>query len=183
METWKDITGYEGLYQVSNYGRVRSLDRTVVNKHGKIQSFKGKILSQGNNGKNYMHVNLWEDGKSKQYYVHRLVAETFIGYIPEGYAVNHLDFDTTNNELSNLEIVTYSENNNYSSEAGRYANRGGTKVEILYNDASRVIYNSIIEAAKETGIYRDTFMKILSGKSSGKPTMKKHDIKSIKVAK
>lgn len=180
-EIWKDIEGYEGLYQISNYGRVKSLERYQKN-HSKLQKVEEKILSQANNGKGYVFVHLWKDGKQNRFYIHRLVAQTFIGYIPEGYTVNHLDFNTFNNCADNLEIVTYSENNNYSSKAGRYANKGGHKVSITYNNGDVSTYESITEAANNTGICRDTIMNILSGKSSGRVIKAKHNIRTIKTA-
>lgn len=181
MEQWRDVVGYEGKYQVSNYGRVKSLERYQKN-HSKLQKVEEKILSQSSNGNGYIFVSLWKNGNCKKFYIHRLVAETFIGDIPNGYTVNHLDFNTSNNCVDNLEIVTYSENNNYSSKAGRYANRGGHKVKITYNNGSIDIYDSIVDAANNTGICRDTIMKILSGKSSGKVTKEKHNIKTIETA-
>lgn len=178
MEQWQDIEGYEGMYQVSNYGRVKSLERYKEN-HGKLQKVDERILVQAQKEGGYMFVSLWKDGKQKMHYVHRLVVQAFIGYIPDGYTVNHLDFNPENNHVDNLEIVTQSENNNYSAQAGRYDNKGGAKIEITYNNGTVVIYDSIVEASLMIGIHRDTMMKILSGKSSGKLTFKKYNIKSI----
>ena len=181
MEQWKDIEGYEGLYQVSNYGRVKSLERYQEN-HSKLQKVEEKILTRSDNGNGYLFATLWKNGKSKRYYIHRLVVQAFIGPIPEGYAVNHLDFDTRNNNADNLEIVTYLENNRYSAKAGRYNNNRGHKVKITYNNGDVYIYESIVEASNNTGIHRDTLMKILSKKSSGAVIKSKHNISTIEAA-
>ena len=127
MELWRDIRGYEGLYQVSNYGRIRSLDRMVKGRCGGLQLKRGKImiLEKGRNG--YIRVSLKKDGKYKHHSVHRLVYETFIGTIPEGMQVNHIDEDKTNNfvfvnpdgsvdlEKSNLNLMTPKENINWGT--------------------------------------------------------------------
>ena len=109
MEVWKAIDGYEGVYEVSNHGRVRSLDR--YDSMGRFRP--GKILKQCYDGQgNYVHVNLC--GKSTN--VHRLVAKAFIPN-PNGYSeVNHIDEDKTNNHVMNLEWCTHQYNNTYGSK-------------------------------------------------------------------
>lgn len=93
MEEWKSITGYEGLYEVSSYGRVRSLDRYVKSKSNSNRLQKGKVLSPTKHKTGYLVVNL----KNKMFRVHRLVAQAFISN-PEGLSqVNHKDEDKTNN--------------------------------------------------------------------------------------
>ena len=162
-EIWRDIKKYNGMYQVSNLGNVRSVDRIVkyINRYGtpSEQLHKGKIIAQTDNGKGYKVVHLYMKNKMTNEYVHRLVAETFIGEIPEGYAVNHIDFNKGNNMLNNLEIVTYSENNKHSAAAGRYKNTGGKAVKVYYKDGSIAEYGSITEASKGIGVHRDTLVK------------------------
>lgn len=115
IEIWKDIEGYEGLYQVSNLGRVRSLDRIVKFSDGHSQPMKGKILVFGKNHGGYWQVGLSKNSKSTRKSVHRLVAETFIPN-PNNYpCVNHKDEVKTNNRVDNLEWVTYKENTNYGT--------------------------------------------------------------------
>lgn len=113
-EKWEDIKGYEGYYQVSNKGNVRSLDRTLNQrfKHGRYEDrrIKGKLLATTDNGHGYLIACLNKNGKRKNHYTHRLVAEHFIGEIPEGYVINHKDYDKYNNTADNLEIVTQKEN-------------------------------------------------------------------------
>ena len=92
-EIFKDIEGYEGVYAITNHGRVWS---SLTNKF---------LSSKGNGSSSHQSVYL----RGKKFYVHRLVASAFIG-IPEGKVVNHLDGDPKNNILENLEVVTQSEN-------------------------------------------------------------------------
>ncbi len=103
-EVWRDIQGFEGLYEVSNYGNVRSL------KYGKI-----KYLKPSNNGRGYYQVILCKNGKAKQFTVHRLVANAFIEN-PNGYnEINHINEDKTNNKVENLEWCTHKYNKRFSS--------------------------------------------------------------------
>ncbi len=115
MELWKDITGYEGLYQVSNLGRVKSLDRQVKSKNGSIAAKKGKLLKQTKRTKGYLCVNLSSNGKSKCIEVQRLVALEFLPNYSGKPCVNHKDENKENNCYQNLEWVTYKENNEYGS--------------------------------------------------------------------
>lgn len=96
-EIWKDIPKWEGLYQVSNLGRIKSVKRDKV-----------KVLDINNAG--YARVQLCDDKRRKKYFVHRLVAQAFISGYFENAQVNHIDMDRTNNIASNLEWVTPSEN-------------------------------------------------------------------------
>ena len=111
MEIWKDIEGYEGLYQISNFGRVRSL-----NYRGTGQT---KVLSPGEGGRGYLLVNLCKNGKTKKYQVHRLVAEAFIPNWFDDPQVNHIDEDKTNNRVENLEWCSAKYNINYGTHNKR----------------------------------------------------------------
>jgi hypothetical protein len=104
-EVWKDIKNFEGLYQVSNLGRVRSLDRTVKN-----HLYRGKIMKPVSNGK-YLFVKLSKNGVYTRMSVHRIVATAFFKFDENSdLEVNHIDHNKINNKLSNLEIVTHKEN-------------------------------------------------------------------------
>lgn len=107
-EIWKDIPGYEGAYQVSSLGRVRSLDRYVEVTSSLGNSFttrrKGKLLSPGHT-RNYSYVNLYPG--ARVWLVHRLVALAFFGPCPEGCEVRHLDGDERNNVVWNLAYGTH----------------------------------------------------------------------------
>lgn len=112
-ETRKDIKGYEGHYQVSNMGNVRSMTKKVNTKGGKKAIKHGKILKQTRKSKGYLAVNLSKNGKSRSYEVQRLVAPAFIQN-PNNYpCVNHIDENKENNTVANLEWCTYKYNNIY----------------------------------------------------------------------
>jgi hypothetical protein len=115
MEIWKNIKGYEKLYQVSNLGNIRSLDRYVYNTY-KNRLVKGKIKKLTNNEKGYLKVTLYKNGKSQTREVQRIVAETFIHNIENKPQVNHIDGNKHNNRVENLEWVTAQENTIHSIE-------------------------------------------------------------------
>ena len=109
IERWRDIPGHPG-YQVSDHGRVRSVDRTVTRSDGHVRRYKGKVLSAPLNPDGHPVVCLYIQRKSKLHTVHSLVAETFIGTRPEGMEVCHNDGNHTNNHVDNLRYGTRSEN-------------------------------------------------------------------------
>lgn len=120
-EIWKDIKGYEGLYQVSNLGRVKSLD-TIDRLHRK---HKSNIKHQCNNGNGYLIVNLKHNGKQKNHLVHRIVATTFLENPDNKREVNHKDGNKQNNCVDNLEFVTRSENIKHAFKMGLNKNLKG----------------------------------------------------------
>ena len=109
-EIWKDIPNYEGYYQVSNLGRVKSLDRIITYSNGKEVYTKGKIIKQSKDSHNRLRLILNKNGKKKNYFVHSLVALAFIGERPKDYVVAHCDGNNKNNDLSNLRYDTVREN-------------------------------------------------------------------------
>ena len=115
MEIWKEIKGYEGLYEVSSLGKVRSLDRTVLYKNGQIHIHKGKLLVPGVSKLGYMQVCLCRNGEMKHPLIHRLVAETFLPNPENLPQINHKDENPSNNVLENLEWCSVEYNINYGT--------------------------------------------------------------------
>lgn len=101
LEIWLPIAGYEGLYEISALGRIRSLARRTT---------RGGILKASPGWAGYLKVSLSKPGVIRSYHVHRLVAATFLGPCPEGQQVRHLDGDPLNNTLTNLRYGTVSDN-------------------------------------------------------------------------
>lgn len=98
-ERWLPIPGWEGLYEASTAGRIRSLSRG-----------EPRILRPGSNGRGYLVLGLWRDGNQHGFSVHSLILLTFVGPRPHGKQINHIDGDRKNNRLENLEYCTQSEN-------------------------------------------------------------------------
>ena len=112
-EIFKDVKGYEELYQVSNFGRVKSLG------NGNSNNSKERILKPSKNSKGYFQVHLSKNGKSKMCKIHRLVAQTFIPNPNNLTEINHIDEDKTNNRVENLEYCTHEYNCNYGTRIER----------------------------------------------------------------
>ena len=177
-EVFKSIKGYEGLYEISNYGRVKRLGCVVLCKDGKSKSVKEKILIGSNSGCGYRKVCLSKNGKINGKNIHTLVYETFIGSIPKGMEINHIDEDKTNNAVWNLELVSHKDNANWGTRNKRvsdskkqkcmedkeYKNRLTNNISVFWEKNKRKVYqytkdgnlirewNSIIEAANELGL-------------------------------
>ena len=115
-EIWKEIKNFEGFYEVSNYGNVRSVSRLVKCRGGKLKQWNGKLLNtqdQANSSNKfgaYKAVVLSKEGKATRITVHQLVAEAFLPNFSRGMAINHIDGNPTNNHISNLEISNSSHN-------------------------------------------------------------------------
>lgn len=122
-EIWKDIPGYEKLYQVSNWGRVKSLDRWIKYSDDRLRFFKGSILKAVKIKDGYLSICLCKDGKQKNFLVHRLVWEAFNGEIPEGMQVNHINEDKTDCSLGNLNLLTHGQNCNWGTRNKRSAEK------------------------------------------------------------
>lgn len=100
-ERWLPIPGWEGYYEVSDLGRVRSLDREITCKNGVVKRYRGRVLSPGDDGTRLL-VGLYRPGRHETRKVHQLVLEAFVGPRPDGLEGCHADDDHTNNRLSNL---------------------------------------------------------------------------------
>ena len=147
MEIWKDIKGYEGLYQVSNLGRVKSLDRIETNSKGFKRRIKKRILKPFNK-KGYMQVNICKNCKRETFDIHILVSIAFLNHKPCGMrkVINHIDFDKSNNRVENLEIVTQRENSSHrkhkssSKYTGVYWNKERKKWQSQITIKGKVYY-------------------------------------------
>ena len=116
VEIWKDIVGYEGLYQVSNKGNVKRIEHEDFKCRQGYRVFKERMLKPFKNFRGYMKVGLHKGNKKKDVFVHRLVAEAFIENPCNYPQVNHKDEDKTNNCVANLEWCTNLYNTNYGEK-------------------------------------------------------------------
>lgn len=162
-EIWKDIKDYEGLYQVSNLGNVKSLDRYV---NYKIKDTKRKLLGKSKklslNEKGYLKVTLHKNCKGKTREVQRLVAETFIPNPENKPQVNHIDGNKTNNYVTNLEWVTESENMVHAFNILERGLREVKQYDLKGNYIST--YKSVKEAGEKNNIARCGISNVLHGK-------------------
>ena len=157
MEEWKDVKGYEGYYQVSNTGQVRSVERTVTNSRSRRckpfdRVIKSQILRQYKRPKEpgyYLFVVLQKDHKRNYVCVHRLVAEAFIPNDNKKPFINHIDGDKSNNNVGNLEWVTQRENVDHAIKAGLSNPGAYRKKKVIRSDGK--IFESVTEAAKSSG--------------------------------
>ncbi len=120
MEEFRDVPGYEGLYQVSNLGNVKSLAKTIIRSNGRKMSTKEKILKLPIIG-NYLSVGFCKNKKHKKYFVHQLVAMAFLNHIPNGntgLVVDHIDNDSLNNNLENLQLISSRKNTSKDRTGG-----------------------------------------------------------------
>ena len=116
-EYYANVKGYENLYQVSCYGTIKSVDKVVKNKNG-YRTIKGKILTPKFDKNGYLKIGLVKDHKQKYYFIHRLVAETFIPNPNNYLVVNHINGDKTNNHIDNLEWCTQQYNIKHAYKNG-----------------------------------------------------------------
>lgn len=119
-EQWKPIPQYEGMYEVSDHGQVRSIDRTVVDKNGKRIALPGKLLKPGTNELGYLRVALSKEGVVRSCKVHQLVALAFIGPRPQGTETCHTNDIRTDNRPINLRYDSHSENARDHVRAGNH---------------------------------------------------------------
>lgn len=155
-EIWKPVVGYEGKYEVSNLGRVRSLSRVIdmPSKLGNIYPLhhNGKVLKMRLNNKGYYYLRLC----GKMFTVHRLVAKAFVSN-PNGYScVNHKDENPKNNKAENLEWCTFQYNLNYGTCRARIGKKCWVAVVATDGDGKEYYFSSMREAQEKTGVdYRN----------------------------
>lgn len=160
MEHWKPIPGYEGMYEVSDLGRVKSLARTVVMYEGVTRQTKDRILRTSLQGCGYVFATLCKEGKARPNLVHRLVAQAFVPNPDNKPQVNHKDGNRTNNRADNLEWVTSSENNLHKFRTLGYKNHNRKVVE--RSDGMR--FESATAAARFMGVSTPRISQVCTGK-------------------
>ena len=154
-EVWKPIKGYEGKYEISNLGGVRNRKR-------------GNKLLPYRDGRNHLKVGLHHDGKQKHVFVHRLIYEAFVGEIPDGYVIHHIDHNQFNNCVDNLKLMSRSEHMSLHRKGKTLPNHNTEKMRIAAKRACQAtkkpvaqysldgeligVYESISEAHRKTGV-------------------------------
>lgn len=154
METWKDIPGYEGIYQASDFGNIRSApNKTTANSRYAARIWKSRILrpkSRKSGGRGDFRVSLWKDGNRKDHLVARLVAMTWCdGYGPN-MTVNHIDGDYRNNAASNLEWLTLADNIRHGISTGLYA-KSQKAIKLISENGSEEPFPSMAAASRFIG--------------------------------
>ena len=175
VEEWRDIKGYEGLYQVSSLGRVKSLNYRHTNRE--------KILKYGKNNRGYLHVNLCKKGTIKSFQIHRLVAESFI-FNPNNYKeVNHKDENKQNNRVDNLEWcdrkynINYGTRNKKLSESIKGSKHYKSRKVLCITTGRR--FNTIKEAAEY--YYIDSYINIIKCCKEKRKSAGKHPVTGEKL--
>ena len=168
MEIWKPISGYEGFYEVSNLGRIRSLERIVECSDGRKRKIKDRTLKGSSYSGGYSGVTLHKDGCTKFVNIHRIVAEAFVPNPLEKEEVNHKDENPSNNHASNLEWVTHKENLNFGTRTERarkaIVEAQGRAVRQLSIDGELVAeYESLSAACNATGTHVSNITKCAKG--------------------
>lgn len=160
-EEWRDIKGYEGRYQVSNFGRVRSLDRKTVKSDGVIQHSKGKLLSLYKSTTGYLQTRI-EGGK--HIIVHRAVAEAFLSHKDSDNVVNHKNGVRTDNRSENLEWTTFSGNTLHGVHVTKNIR------DQLLHPMKKVLcvetgeeFDSIATAARQKGLWGQNIWHVCQG--------------------
>lgn len=154
VELWHDVVGYENKYEVSNFGRVKSL-----NYRGNTGT--EQILKPVTDRYGYLYVELWKDGKGKKFKIHRLVAQAFLDDYSEELQANHRNGCKTDNTLSNLEMVTGAENIRHACENGL---RHDKKPVRIANDEEELIFDSVKGAAEYIGCHHQNVSACARGK-------------------
>lgn len=164
IEEWKDIVGYEGLYQVSNLGRIKSLGR-YVNNNGGLEYREGKIMKSAKNNNDYLFIGLWKDGIRKNHTIHRLVAQAFIDNPNNFPEINHKDEDKTNNRVENLEWCNSKYNCNYGTHNERMV-KSHLKPILQFSKDGEFIrrWESGTQVKRELGFNQSNITKCLKGK-------------------
>ena len=181
IEIWKDISGYEGLYQVSNKGRIYSLGRRIIMKNGRSREIKSRVLKHSLDSKGYPFIVLYDfDSNRKQGRIHRLVAEAFIPNPNNKPTVNHKNSIRHDNNIENLEWATHSENTIHGYKYGNMKPNGlgnfgrkniKSKPVLQFTKDGKFVaeYEGHCDAHRKTGVNRGHISEVTRGekKSAG----------------
>lgn len=165
-ERWQDIPGYEGLYQCSTFGNIRSIDRQVPYRGGpKTRIAKGQLLSPYVSHRGYALVVLCHDGKRHVKELHTLIAATFLGPRPDRHHTHHLNGDKLNNRPANLKYLP-----SHQHHAHHHRGEGCHKARLTdeqVNEIRQLLSNGVFQKdiAKQYGVSRSTIGEINRGKT------------------
>ena len=160
MAKWLPIKNYEGFYEVSDTGLVRSVDRISRHKH----FIKGRVLKSTPGGRGYLEVSLSKNDVKKTFSVHQLVANTFIDNTDNKPQVNHKDENKLNNNVSNLEWVTCAENLSYGTRTKRAVVKTYHPVVSIHKSGFMRLFKSQTEASKRLNVSLGNLNSVLSGR-------------------
>ena len=162
-EVWKDIQSYEGLYQISNLGRVKSLEKYVTERNGKVRIKKESILSEVEHTHGYKTVCLCNGIDKKRHYIHRIVLAAFAENSDAKETVNHKDGNKANNRIDNLEWATYAENNCHARKIGLVSENKNSKAITLINlkTQEEISFNSQSATSRFLGKSRNYICDVL----------------------
>ena len=171
-ELWHPVFGWEGWYEVSNIGRVRSIARTILHPKG-VRQLRGRLLSPSSSSKGYAIVHLCRQGQRVNRSIHRLVAQAFIGLAPDGAQVLHGNGDKWDNRVTNLRYGNQSDNERDKIFAGN-SNRGSrnrtarlTACDVLTIRRALAAGQSASSLAREYGVAKPTIFDIKTRRSWG----------------
>lgn len=162
MEQWKDIKGYKSYYQISNKGNVKSLDRIIYDDYNGNRTFKGLVMVPGVVNGGYLDIKLSKNNTLTHFKIHTLVANAFIPNLFNKPCVNHKDGNKLNNNVDNLEWVTYSENMLHAYDIGLLKRK-----QVLMstkNGKPLLVFSSLREASRELNIYISSISECCNGK-------------------
>lgn len=149
-ETWKDVLDYEGIYEVSDHGRVRThKNKTTYSKRHGTRKWKQRYLKDKTPNGRDVRVSLWKNGKHKDFLVHRLVGFAFIPLVEGKDCINHIDGNPKNNRVENLEWCNHLENNRHAFETGLMSSN--MKIKLINSIGIEYEFNSMAKASKFLG--------------------------------
>ena len=164
-EIWKDIEGYEGLYQISSLGKVKSLPKITFNAKGQYKT-KERILKYGKNQYGYFQISLWKDGKRKNKPIHKLIATMFIPNPKKYKIINHIDGNKQNNNIQNLEWCTQKHNVKEAYRLGLTSKRYKSVNQYdLHNNFIKT-WKSIAEINKKLKIDESSIVRCCKGRQN-----------------